>query len=80
MAAVLKRKRSDSEISSASSLLSSPLSNSFMTIDSFQTQQQIATPSLFASRTRKRHRDNRPSEAEVHREPFLRAICRTENH
>ena len=69
MAVVLKRKRSDSEISTTSSLLSSPLSNSFMTIDSFQSQQQIATPSLFASRTRKRHRDNRPSEADVHREP-----------
>lgn len=66
MAVVLKRKRSDSEISTTSSLLSSPLSNSFMTIDSFQSQQQIATPSLFASRTRKRHRDNRPSEADVH--------------
>lgn len=64
---VLKRKRSDSEISYGSSMLSSPNSNS-MAIDSFQIQQnQIATPSLFASRTRKRHRDNRPSETDVHR-------------
>ncbi|KAI9051841.1 hypothetical protein LZ554_004102 [Drepanopeziza brunnea f. sp. 'monogermtubi'] len=61
---VLKRKRSESEISTSSSLLSSPLSASnFMPIDS---QPQIATPSLFASRTRKRYRDNRPAESEVH--------------
>ncbi|TVY91321.1 hypothetical protein LAWI1_G008494 [Lachnellula willkommii] len=65
---VLKRKRSDSEISSSSSMLSSPLSiNTFMSIDSVQSHQpQISTPSLFSSRTRKRHRDNRPSEADVH--------------
>ncbi|TVY44189.1 hypothetical protein LSUB1_G003150 [Lachnellula subtilissima] len=65
---VLKRKRSDSEISSSSSMLSSPLSaRSFMSIDSVQSHQpQISTPSLFSSRTRKRHRDNRPSEADVH--------------
>ncbi|RDL31183.1 uncharacterized protein BP5553_09972 [Venustampulla echinocandica] len=70
---VLKRKRSDSEISTSSSLLSSssPLGgSSFMAIDnlqSHQNQNQIATPSLFSSRTRKRHRDNRPSESDVHR-------------
>lgn len=65
---VLKRKRSDSEISTSSSLLSSPLSASnYMSIDSFPTNQQIQTPSLFSSRTRKRHRDNRPSENDVHR-------------
>ncbi|KAH8669652.1 hypothetical protein BGZ60DRAFT_39136 [Tricladium varicosporioides] len=65
---VLKRKRSDSEISTSSSMLSSPLSaNNFMSIDSYNSNQpQISTPSLFSSRTRKRHRDNRPSEAEVH--------------
>ncbi|TVY58746.1 hypothetical protein LCER1_G001464 [Lachnellula cervina] len=65
---VLKRKRSDSEISSSSSMLSSPLSiNTFMSIDSVHSHQpQIPTPSLFSSRTRKRHRDNRPSEADVH--------------
>lgn len=65
---VLKRKRSDSEISTSSSLLSSPPSASnAMMIDSFQSPQYpIRTPSLFSSRTRKRHRDNRPSEADVH--------------
>jgi len=63
---VLKRKRSDSEISSSSSLLSSPLSSSMMVIDNFHPNQ-ISTPSLFSSRTRKRHRDNRPSESDVHR-------------
>jgi hypothetical protein len=66
---VLKRKRSDSEISTSSSLLSSPLSSAgYMSMDGFQSHQpQIATPTLFASRTRKRHRDNRPSESDVHR-------------
>ncbi|KAG4439532.1 hypothetical protein IFR05_004972 [Cadophora sp. M221] len=64
---VLKRKRSDSEISTSSSLLSSPLSASgYMSIDYPTTQTQIPTPSLFSSRTRKRYRDNRPSESEVH--------------
>ncbi|KAK0113439.1 hypothetical protein ONS96_014305 [Cadophora gregata f. sp. sojae] len=64
---VLKRKRSDSEISTSSSLLSSPLSASgHMSIDYPVSQTQIPTPSLFSSRTRKRYRDNRPSESEVH--------------
>jgi hypothetical protein len=68
----LKRKRSDSEISSSSSLLSSPTSANMMSIDNYQP---ILTPSLFSSRTRKRHRDNRPSESDVHRMqcPFLSA-------
>ncbi|KAF7923605.1 hypothetical protein EAE99_006864 [Botrytis elliptica] len=61
----LKRKRSESEISTTSSLLSSPLhsnnSNS-MHIDS----PSIRSPNLFSSRTRKRHRDNRPNEDTVH--------------
>ncbi|CZT00272.1 uncharacterized protein RAG0_08362 [Rhynchosporium agropyri] len=62
---VLKRKRSDSEISTSSSLLSSPLSASgYMSIDHPQTP--IPTPSFFSCRTRKRYRDNRPSESEVH--------------
>ncbi|PMD24486.1 hypothetical protein NA56DRAFT_669036 [Hyaloscypha hepaticicola] len=60
---VLKRKRSDSEISSSSSILSSPLSSRMMAMDNYQS---ISTPNLFSSRTRKRHRDNRPSEADVH--------------
>ncbi|KAE9366694.1 hypothetical protein N431DRAFT_562049 [Stipitochalara longipes BDJ] len=59
----LKRKRSDSEISSSSSLLSSPPSANMMSIDNYHP---ILTPSLFAARTRKRHRDNRPSESDVH--------------
>ncbi|KAF8856035.1 hypothetical protein BDZ45DRAFT_715530 [Acephala macrosclerotiorum] len=64
---VLKRKRSDSDISSASSLLSSPLSSNLMSVDQFQSHPNpISRPSLFPSRTRKRHRDNRPSESEVH--------------
>jgi hypothetical protein len=64
---VLKRKRSDSEISTTSSILSSALSSSnFMSLDSFNTPQ-IQTPSLFSSRTRKRYRDNRPDENSVHR-------------
>lgn len=62
----LKRKRSESEISTTSSLLSSPLhannSNS-MHIDS----PSIRSPNLFSSRTKKRHRDNRPNEDTVHR-------------
>ncbi|KAH8779425.1 hypothetical protein F5882DRAFT_297233 [Hyaloscypha sp. PMI_1271] len=60
---VLKRKRSDSEISSSSSLLSSPPSASMMHIDSYHS---ISQPSLFSARTRKRHRDNRPTESDVH--------------
>jgi len=65
---VLKRKRSDSEISTTSSLLNtSPLSSAnTMSID-LQSPYQIHTPSLFSSRTRKRHRDNRPDEFQVHR-------------
>jgi len=62
---VLKRKRSDSEISRCSSILSSPPST-MMSMDIQSSNQQIQTPSLFSSRTRKRHRDNRPSEEDVH--------------
>ncbi|CAL3970151.1 unnamed protein product [Diplocarpon coronariae] len=63
---VLKRKFSDSETSTSSSFLSTPPSaSSYMSIDQ-SYQSHIATPSLFASRTRKRYRDNRPSESEVH--------------
>ncbi|CAG8949353.1 hypothetical protein HYFRA_00004979 [Hymenoscyphus fraxineus] len=64
---ILKRKRSDSEISCGSSLLSSPSNPNSMAIDNFQlSPNRVATSSLFPSRTRKRHRDNRPSETEVH--------------
>ncbi|KAG4031260.1 hypothetical protein MFRU_009g00510 [Monilinia fructicola] len=61
----LKRKRSESEISTTSTLLSSPLHSNnpnSMHIDS----TSIASPSLLSSRTRKRHRDNRPNEETVH--------------
>lgn len=69
---IIKRKRSDSEMSTSSSLLSSPLSASnSMSIDSQSHQPHISTPSLFASRTRKRYRDNRPSESEVYGMPCL---------
>ncbi|KAH8816414.1 hypothetical protein F5884DRAFT_667656 [Xylogone sp. PMI_703] len=62
---LLKRKRSDSEISTGSSMLSSPgYSSHTTTMD--MGSVQIPTPSLFASRTKKRYRDNRPSESEVH--------------
>ncbi|KAH8588675.1 hypothetical protein B0O99DRAFT_355245 [Bisporella sp. PMI_857] len=64
---VLKRKRSDSEISTTSSLFnSSPLSSGNMMSMDFHTSQQIPTPSLFSSRTRKRYRDNRPTESDIH--------------
>ncbi|KAG0645671.1 hypothetical protein D0Z07_8745 [Hyphodiscus hymeniophilus] len=71
---VLKRKRSDSEISTTSSILSSPLSSNIMNFDSFNTSQ-IQPPSLFSSRTRKRHRDNRPNENAVHRTRLLPPTC-----
>ncbi|PQE04244.1 orf21 protein [Rutstroemia sp. NJR-2017a BVV2] len=59
----LKRKRSNSDISTTSSMLTSPLHNgNSMAIDS----TAIASPSLLSSRTRKRHRDNRPNEEIVH--------------
>lgn len=65
----LKRQRSDSDISTSSSLLSSPPScSSFTAMDGFQSpQHQRQLRLLFPSRTRKRHRDNRPSEFDVHR-------------
>ena len=73
---VLKRKRSDSEISTTSSILSSPpLSSNLMSLDSFNGCRQIQTPSLFSSRTRKRHRDNRPDENTVHRMPLFLPIA-----
>ncbi|KAK2623689.1 hypothetical protein QTJ16_006870 [Diplocarpon rosae] len=62
---VLKRKLSDSEISTSSSHFSPLSASNGMSID-LPYHSPIATPSLFASRTRKRHRDNRPSDSEVH--------------
>lgn len=71
---LLKRKRSDSEISnSSSSILSSPpplnameISSSFPSISPFLRDTNV--PHL-SSRTRKRFRDNRPSEAKIHGKP-----------
>jgi hypothetical protein len=71
---LLKRKRSDSEISnSSSSILSSPPPLNLMDISSSSPSispflRDINTPHL-SSRTRKRFRDNRPSEAKIHGEP-----------
>ncbi len=68
----LKRKRSDSELS-FSSVLSSPPRPSTLDFGAMDTDcrrpfvLQVPTPSHLHSRTMKRHRDNRPSEAEVHR-------------
>ncbi|KAG9240092.1 hypothetical protein BJ878DRAFT_320387 [Calycina marina] len=64
---VLKRKRSDSEISSSSSLLNVTPQFPFnvMSMD-YHWQNQIQTRSLFSSRTRKRYRNNRPDESQVH--------------
>ncbi|RDW75883.1 hypothetical protein BP5796_06704 [Coleophoma crateriformis] len=59
----LKRKRSDSEISTTSSLLSSPPGAYNISLD---MDTQTSTPSLFSSRTRKRYRDNRPDENAIH--------------
>jgi hypothetical protein len=66
---VLKRKRSDSEMSFSSS----PPPNT-MNIDNYsplsypQSIQENA-PAHLSSRTRKRYRDNRPSESTIHRMP-----------
>lgn len=70
----MKRKRSDSEISfCSSSMLSSPPQSNAMDIDmcmspdnKYQNFPEI-TPSHLSSRTRKRFRDNRPSESTIHR-------------
>ncbi|PBP26729.1 ORF21 protein [Diplocarpon rosae] len=70
---VLKRKLSDSEISTSSSHFSPLSASNGMSID-LPYHSPIATPSLFASRTRKRHRDNRPSDSEVHPKA---ATCRS---
>lgn len=69
----IKRKRSDSEISTTSSLLSSPSSGHAMSMNVDSMDAQINTPALFASRTRKRHRDNRPDENIIHRTLLLRS-------
>jgi hypothetical protein len=72
MTMYLKRKRSNSDISTTSSMLTSPHHNSnSMAIDS----SAIASPSLLSSRTRKRHRDNRPNEEIVHRMLYFAINC-----
>jgi hypothetical protein len=71
---VLKRKRSDSEISvSSGSFLSSPPPQNAMETSSLPPSispflREINPPHL-SSRTRKRFRDNRPSEAKIHGKP-----------
>lgn len=68
MAMIMKRKRSDSELSFCnSSMRSSPHSNA-MDIDMCMSPvYQESSPSHLHSRTRKRCRDNRPSESTIHR-------------
>ena len=66
---VLKRKRSESEFSSSSSLFSSPQSGALHApLHNEYTVTPVPTPLQLSSRTRKRYRNNRPSESEVHRE------------
>lgn len=73
---VIKRKRSESELSSFSSAFSSPTRPGSQSIDTLAIGQinwgalssRSSTPNHLPSRTMKRFRDNRPSESEVHRE------------
>ncbi|KAI1496091.1 hypothetical protein F5X99DRAFT_401379 [Biscogniauxia marginata] len=62
----LKRKRSESELSlSSSSALGSPSRHDATTMD--MAASRVAAPAHLPSRTMKRFRDSRPSDAEVHR-------------
>ncbi|KAK0750380.1 hypothetical protein B0T18DRAFT_428333 [Schizothecium vesticola] len=71
---VIKRKRSESELSSFSSAFSSPTRPGSQSIDTVAIGQinwgalssRSSTPNHLPSRTMKRFRDNRPSESEVH--------------
>ena len=63
---VVKRKRSESDFSSSSSLPSSPPSSGAYFAPA-HTAEPVPTPSWLSSRTRKRYRNNRPAESEVHR-------------
>ena len=73
---VIKRKRSESELSSFSSAFSSPTRPDPQSLDTLAVGQinwgtlssRSSTPTHLPSRTMKRFRDNRPSETEVHRE------------
>ena len=73
---VIKRKRSESELSSFSSAFSSPTRPDPQSLDTLTVGQinwgtlssRSSTPTHLPSRTMKRFRDNRPSETEVHRE------------
>ncbi|KAJ2906794.1 hypothetical protein MKZ38_010785 [Zalerion maritima] len=72
MGLILKRKRSESELSMTSSQFSSPPRHdkfsSMMDTDLCSpTRPRSSTPSHLTSRTFKRFRDNRPSDEEVHR-------------
>ena len=71
---VLKRKRSESELSFSSTFSSPPRpGSSAFDFSAMETESwgfltsRSSTPSHLPSRTMKRFRDNRPSEAEVHR-------------
>ncbi|KAK1826233.1 hypothetical protein QBC39DRAFT_364969, partial [Podospora conica] len=73
---VIKRKRSESELSSFSSAFSSPTRPGSQSIDTLtggiaqinwgSLSSRSSTPNHLPSRTMKRFRDNRPSESEVH--------------
>ncbi|KFY09144.1 hypothetical protein V492_05580, partial [Pseudogymnoascus sp. VKM F-4246] len=65
---LLKRKRSDSEMSSPSySMSPSPTQSQTMATAPYTTQfGHEITPLHLSSRTRKRVRDNRPSEDQIH--------------
>ncbi|KAI5862996.1 hypothetical protein GGS23DRAFT_567697 [Durotheca rogersii] len=68
---ILKRKRSESELSSSSIFNSPPLPVRFTMMDIQNTSPprfvaRCATPSHLHSRTMKRFRDGRPSDDEVH--------------
>lgn len=78
MSSLVKRKRSDSELSFSSSatLYSPPRGAGKCTTPTYRVG---CTPLHLPSRTMKRFRDNRPSDVEVHRE-FSHADSRHLQH
>lgn len=77
---LLKRKRSDSEISSQSFSMS-PSPTQHMASSPYPSQfNHEITPLHLSSRTRKRVRDNRPSEHQIHgKYPLVRAFPSKQN-
>jgi hypothetical protein len=75
---LLKRKRSESELGSVFSSTQRPESGcfNFDAMSAMDTARRgffaprLSTPSHLHSRTRKRFRDNRPSETEVYRKSY----------